>query len=185
MADNKTVEQLQAELNEANAKLVNALPDPVAKPKPYTKAEIAAHEKNGHMIGNPNQKLSEGHNPEDLKEWEQWECEVTLKDIGKIPETSQEHAVPESITPLKPQKIGLTGNNKTFQAMNKQIDFRHAGVGRNILYYLPKGALKAAQKYPAHYGIEVVTEPGGKTSKQVRMYVEACHEITGVTKGQG
>ncbi len=181
MAEKKTVEQLQQELLETKAQLNDAKPEIAAKPKPYTKAEIDEHHKNGHVIGAPNQKLSEGHDLEDLQEWEQWECEVGLTDIGKLPETGLEHSVPHSITPTKPHKKGLKGTNKTFQTMNKQTDFRYAGIGKPILYYLPKGKLEAGKKYDAHYGIEITKSQQGD-KKHVRMYVEACPEITGITK---
>lgn len=177
----QTLEQVQQELLETKAKLNDAKPDIAPKAKPYTKAEIAAHEKNGHVIGNPAQKLTEGHDPEDLKEWEQWECEVTLRMVGKIPETGHEHSIPEFFTLLKPHHKGLRANDKVFQTINKQTDFRYAGVGKPILYYVPAGEMKPGQKYDAHYSIEETRGQGG-TVKHVRLFLADCTRITGITK---
>src|ERR1700677_954844 len=109
----KTVEQLQAELNEANSKIVALTPEVAEKKKPYTAAEIAAHTKSGHVIGLPHQKLSLGHDEADLQKWDMWVCELKLK-LKMIPELGKERAVPDTITPLRIVKNTQVGNDRTF-----------------------------------------------------------------------
>ncbi len=175
----KTVEQLEQELLEAKAQLSDAKPDIVVKAKPYTKDEIADLHKGGHHIGVPGQKLSEGHDTADLQKWDLWQCELALKDIGKLPETGEPWSVPEMITPMKIATKGKSGNDKSFQWENKQIDFRQRGANNQIFYNFPEGSVEAGKKYECHYWVELTRGIGGKDNKHVRMVVKELPRMTG------
>jgi hypothetical protein len=178
MAEKKTAEQLERELLEAKAKIGDLSPGVVAKKKPYTKEEIKELEGKGHLIGAPHQKLSEGHDEEDLKPWDLCIVEILLKDIGKLPETGKEWSVPASMTVLKIEKTGMKASDQTFQWRNKQVDFRYPASEHRYIMHLPTGMFKPSVKYPCHYWVEEIKHAAG-VQKEVRMLVVDYPIVTG------
>lgn len=171
-------EELEAELNEANAKLAATVPEKPAIDKPYTREEIEAHAKTGTVIGNPRQKLVTGHNEADLQEWEMWKCELKLRGSMTLPEINQNWATPAEIIPTKLEKPAMKANNKTFQTINKQINFRELREGQ-IFYYFPKGTIEPSKKYPCSYWVEVINKGRADEQRLVRIDVIGNDRVTG------
>ena len=181
----KTIEQLEQELLEAKALIGELKPDVQAKKKPYTRAEIKDIEAKGHVIGAPHQKLSEGHNEEDLHKWDMWQCELGLKDIGKLPEIGEAISVPDYIIPMKIVKKGMIGNDISFQSENNMIDFRFRGPNNQIFFKMPSGTVEASKRYECHYFVKVETPRGATMGKKiVCMVVKDFPIITGAPVNQ-
>lgn len=157
-------------MTETEKKLLNAqaaLLDAAEKklpPKPYTSEEMAEHKAAGHVIGMPTQKLSTGHNAEDLQKWDLWKVQLKVRGPVFIPEIDQKWAVPHEITPMKIERPGLSGNDISFQKMNCQFDFRNMRTENDDwLIYLPSGMLEAGKTYKCDYWIKTVD--AGKVSE--------------------
>lgn len=165
------------QLNEANAKLAAQVPDKPVKVQPYSRAEIAEFGKYGHLVGKADQPLVLGHNEEDLQAWELVKCEMQIR-LSNIPEINKEWAIPVSLTPLKVEKPNMRGNDKTFQTMNKQVDFRYRREDALFLY-LPKGYLEMSKKYECHYWIEMQDKGKVSETAHVRLDVIGYPRITG------
>lgn len=179
----KTIEQLEQELLEAKAQLSDAKPDIAPKKVPYTKDEIADLHKGGHHIGVPGQKLSEGHDEADLQKWDLWQCELLLKEIGKIPEIGEAWSIPDVLTPMKIVTKGKSGNNQSFQWENNQINFRERGANNQIFFNLPSGSVGAGKKYECNYFIQQ-TGAGVNMKKNVRLLIKDVPQATGAPKDQ-
>ena len=169
--------ELEDKLNEANAKLAATVPDKPIKPQPYSRSEIADFKKDGHLVGKADQPLVLGHNEEDLQCWELVKCEMRTM-LQTIPEVGKEWAVPVSITPTRIEKPNMRGNDKTFQAMNNQIDFRYRREDA-LFYYLPKGYLEMSKTYDCSYWVEIQNRGRVDETRHVRLDVIGFPRITG------
>lgn len=173
----KTAKELQQELLEAKAQLADLKPDVAPKAKPYTRDEVKDLQSKGHIIGAPNQKLTEGHDPEDLQVWDLWLCTMELKNIH-IPEIGQNWSVPVSITPMKVERPGKMGNDKTFQWENKAINFRERSKDKQIFFNFPKGSVISGTTYDCTYWPE--TNGRGDNEKTlIHALVKHCPKATG------
>jgi len=171
-------QELEDKLNEANAKLAATVPDKPSIDKPYTKTEIDEHATTGTVIGNPRQKLVTGHNEADLQEWEMWKCELKLRGAMVLPETGQSWSTPAEIIPTKLEKPSMRANDKTFQTMNKQINFRELREGQ-IFYYFPKGTIEPSKKYQCGYWVEVLNKGRADEQRLVHIDVIGNDRVTG------
>jgi hypothetical protein len=178
MADNKkTAEQLQQELIDTQKELLETRP--AAKPvaKPYTRDEVKELQSKGHIIGVTTQKLTEGHDGEDLQVWDLWLCTMELKNVH-IAEIGQNWSVPVSITPMKIERPGKMGNDKTFQWENKAINFRERSKDKQIFFNFPKGAVVSGTTYDCTYWPET-TGRGDNEKTLIHALVKECPRATG------
>lgn len=176
--DVKTPEQLQQELIEAQSELLSLRPEEKPKHKPYTREEVKELAAKGHHIGAPNQKLSEGHDEEDLQSWDLCMVEMHLKDIGKLPEIGKEWSVPDFLILLKVDKKGMKASDKTFQWKNKQMDYRYPATEHRYMLHLPSGKLESGKRYECHYWVEEIRDAGG-VQKLPRLLVKEFPVVTG------
>lgn len=173
----ESVENLKQELLETKAKLADNIAIPEPKKKAYSRIDISELEKAGHIIGKPDQKLSEGHDPEDLQKWDMWLCALELKDIGRLPETGEAWSVPHEITPMKIENAGKSGNDKSFQWENNAVNFRERGANKQILYNFPANTVEAGKKYPCHYFV-VKEGRGADVKTHVRLVIKDFPKVT-------
>lgn len=169
--------QAQQETLEAKAKLSDLQVAPEPKKKPYTRKEMDDLKQAGHLIGNANQKLSEGHDTEDLQKWDMWLCTLELKS-AHIPEIGKEWSIPTHITPMKIEKSGLVANDKSFQWGNNAVNFRERGANKQIFFHFPKGAVEAGKTYDCTYFAKR-TGRGEDEKILILMHILACPKATG------
>ena len=174
-------DELEQQLNAANAKLAAQIPDKPEIKRPYNRSEIEAFAKEGHVVGKADQQLVTGHNIADLQKWDLVRCEMKIR-LATVPEINKEWTIPVSITPLKVERPNLRGNDKTFQNMNKQVDFRYRREDM-LFYYLPSGSYEFSKTYEAGYWIEVLEKGRAGETKHVRLDVKDIPRVTGTPKG--
>ncbi len=176
----KTAAELQQELLEAKAQIADLKPEVAPKKKDYSKSEIDAFKKEGHIIGNKSQKLSEGHDEEDLQKWDMWLVELDLADVGKLPEIGEAWSIPISLIALKKEKSGKVGNDKNFQEQNKSVNFRERGANKQLFMNFPQNTVEAGKKYDCHYWVET-TGIGINNKKNVHLLVKEFPQVTGAS----
>lgn len=155
------------------------LKEPKETPKSgYTPAEVAALNKEGHSIGAPGQKLSEGHTDESIAKWEKWEVELFLRNEMR---DGKEVGVPYEFYAVKLLRGGLSGSKETFQAMNKQADFRLTTRPNYHNYIFPAGSVEAGKRYPCKTFMEK-TGRGVDEKHFERIHFEGMEDATGAPK---
>ena len=183
MAEDKKetkIDDLKQEIIDLQKKVIGAAPEVKAPVKPYTQAEIAEHQKKGHIIGVAGQRLSEGHDEADLQKWDMVLCELGLKTV-LIAEVGEKWSVPSYIIPMKIERGGKVGNDKAFQWENNRVNFRERGADNRIFFHLPAGALKIGQRYDCGYWAEINPKDPDATPG-IHLLINECPRATGAPK---
>lgn len=118
-----------------------------------SETKVAPPIESKNVIGNKNQKLSEGHDESGLQKWEKWEIELRLKPVMR---DGKETGVPYEFYAVKLVRPNIVGDNKTFQQINKQVDYRLTSRPNYHVYHFPAGSVEAGKTYACSTYFETV-----------------------------